>query len=125
MENIRGFARSILLLLSLCNLLISIKALEPEELVSYELPEHSLNHDLFTALKDCDANLVGCIPKVDNITTLCARIANEHAALLLYDRALDIYDDILYFMQKDHVIGKRAAHILSVLSFAQGRTVQV
>lgn len=98
---------------------------ESEELVGYAGPEHALNHELFMALKACDADRENCIPNVDNITTLCARIANEHAALLLYDRALDIYGDILYFMQNDHLIGKRAAHILSVLSFAQGRTVQV
>lgn len=114
-----------LVLVTLHCLCAGVTTDEPEELVGYALPEHSLNHDLFSALKDCDFNPDGCIPKVDNITILCARIANEHAALLLYDRALDIYDDILYFMQGDHVIGKRAAHILSVLSFAQGRTVQV
>lgn len=96
-----------------------------EELVGYDGPEHSLNHELFDALKNCDADYYQCIPRVDNITILCARIANEHAALLLYDRALDIFDDILYFMQSEHTIGKRASHILSVLSFAQGRTVQV
>jgi len=98
---------------------------ESEELVGYAGPEHALNHELFMALKACDADRESCVPNVDNITSLCARIANEHAALLLYDRALDIYGDILYFMQSDHLIGKRAAHILSVLSFAQGRTVQV
>jgi hypothetical protein len=104
---------------------VSICSGVADELVGYDGPEHSLNHELFDALKNCDADFYQCTPKVDNITILCARIANEHAALLLYDRALDIFDDILYFMQSEHIIGKRAAHILSVLSFAQGRTVQV
>jgi hypothetical protein len=95
------------------------------ELVGYSGPEHALNHELFSSLKECDANLTLCVSNVEKITTLCAKIANEHAALLLYDRALDIFDDILYYMQSEHILGKRAAHILSVLSFAQGRMVQV
>jgi hypothetical protein len=32
---------------------------------------------------------------------------------------------VLYFAQTDHLLGKHAAHIISVLSFAQGRHVQV
>lgn len=106
-------------------LLLGLAAEPSDELVGYAVPEHALNQELFTALKECDANLTECNNNLVKITTLCAKIANEHAALLLYDRALDIFDDILYFMQKDHIIGQRASHILSVLSFAQGRTVQV
>lgn len=106
-------------------LLLGTLADNSDELVGYAGPEHALNPELFTALKECDANLTECNNNLVKITTLSAKIANEHAALLLYDRALDIFDDILYFMQKDHIIGKRACHILSVLSFAQGRTVQV
>jgi hypothetical protein len=98
---------------------------QPNEVMGYSGPEHALNHDLFSLLKECDANLTACDASVEKITMLSAKIANEHAALLLHDRALDIFDDILYFMQGEHIAGKRAAHILSVLSFAQGRTVQV
>jgi hypothetical protein len=100
-------------------------SLGTNEVVGYSGPEHALNHELFSALKECDANLTQCDSNVEKITTLSAKIANEHAALLLYDRALDIFDDILYYMQSEHILGKRSAHILSVLSFAQGRTVQV
>ena len=113
------FLRSFVLLICFWTALMSA-----DELVGYAGPEHALNHDLFSALKECDANLTACIGNIDKITSLSAKIANEHAALLLYDRALDIFDDILYFMQNEHIIGKRAAHILSVLSFAQGRVVQ-
>jgi hypothetical protein len=92
---------------------------------SYIHPEHALNNDLFNLLKECDTNQTFCKVEANKISLLSTKIANEHAALLLYDRALDIFDDVLYFMQSDHEMGKRAAHILAVLRFAQGRTVQV
>ena len=95
------------------------------DLVGFTRPEHPLNFELFSDLKLCDANLTKCEADITKITSLFAKVANEHGALLLHDRALDIFEDIVYFMQTDHILGKRAAHILSVLSFAQGRTVQV
>lgn len=121
----RGYWRCMLLLVFCVLLLCCVHMPTANEVLAYAGPEHALNHELFSALKECDSNLTACADNVDKITLLCAKIANEHTALLLHDRALDIFDDILYFMQSDHLIGKRAAHILSVLSFAQGRAVQV
>lgn len=95
------------------------------DVIGYSGPEHALSRELFDLFKQCDANLTQCVENTEKISSLSAKIANEHSALLLHDRALDIFDDILYFMQSEHILGKRAAHILSVLSFAQGRTVQV
>jgi hypothetical protein len=101
------------------------KSQQIDHVPSYIHPEHALNNDLFNLLKECDTNQTFCRVEANKISLLSTKIANEHAALLLYDRALDIFDDVLYFMQSDHEIGKRAAHILAVLRFAQGRTVQV
>ena len=111
----------------LCATLVSVDAQKApiEDIVGYNRPEHALNHELFSELKACDANGTYCMESGQKITLLAAKIANEHAALLLHDRALDIFEDVLYFLQSEHTIGKRTAHILSVLSFSQGRTVQV
>ena len=105
-----------------------------QDIIGYIRPEHPLNEELFNALKSCESDFEDCgfpndsdaaAAAVRKITSLCVRIANEHAALLLYDRAQDIFEDILYYVQPDNSIGRLAAHVLSALSFAQGRFLEV
>ena len=99
-----------------------IESSEPHNLMRLEHPN---NHELFNELKQCDADINYCDENFLRITQLCVKIANEHTALLLVDRAKRIFEDILYFSQPHSKLGQKAIHILSVLSFGQGNTQEV
>ena len=89
------------------------------------MPEHALSEELFQGIKQCDLDATYCSDHLLRLLQLSNKIANDYANILLYDRAQQVFEDVLYFMQTDHLIGQHAAHIISVLSFAQGRNVQV
>lgn len=93
--------------------------------------DHPFNAELLAKLQDCEANQWTTCPHsiLTQIYTLSAKIANEHCALLLYDRAQHLFEDILYFLQKDSsessYLRSKSCHILSVLAFAHGNIRQV
>lgn len=107
-------------------LLLSLKSIpvQLQELIGYTRPEHPLNENLFNELKSCKLDFEKCGKGNRALVSIFNKISNEHAALLLFDRAQEIFEDILYYVQPDNALGRRAAHTLSVLSFAQGRYLE-
>ena len=89
------------------------------------LPEHALSEELFQGIKQCGLDVLYCSDHLPRLLQLSNKVANDYANILLYDRAQQVFEDVLYFAQTDHLLGQYAAHIISVLSFAQGRHVQV
>jgi len=60
-----------------------------------------------------------------------ATIANDYAALLLYDRAQELFSNVIQLHslkssnKHSYLIAKKATHILAVLSFAEGNLINV
>lgn len=85
--------------------------------------EHPLIQVLLDEIKGCGYNVTSC--DQNKIFSISAKIANEHSALLLYDKAKSLFEDILYYIDRDSPVGAKFCHILSVMSFAQGDFEQV
>ena len=99
-----------------------IETSEPENFLHLE---HPFSLELFNEIRKCDENATYCDDNIKNITSLCAKIANEHNQLLLVDRAKTIFEDILYFIGPQTKIGQRAVHTLAALAFGQGNQKEV
>ena len=65
------------------------------------------------------------------VNRMMATVANDYAALLLYERSQDLFSRIAYHYSprsqyyNNKSIGIKATHILAVLSFAEGNLAQV
>lgn len=87
--------------------------------------DHPLNQQLLDELLKCKGEENECTKVASTIVSYSAKIANEYSVLLLYDRAKGLFEDILYYVEKESVIGKSICHILSTLTFSQGEIRQV
>lgn len=85
---------------------------------------HPLVRSFEQYLETCSNDSIACEELTYNITTLCVRMANEHAQLLLHDTAKQIFMDAFYILPPDSTVGNLISRILSVHSFAQGDIVQ-
>jgi hypothetical protein len=115
----------ILLLGSLSRATIVKSEFETIEPDNFLRLEHPLNSELFSTLKKCGTEEKYCDLNFKIIAALCVKVANEHTALLLVDRAKRIFEDILYYTQSHTKIGQKAVQILAVLSFGQGSLQEV
>ena len=94
------------------------------EISTYSKLEHPLTTQLLTLLKNCEDDTADCLDRIySNVTILSARIANEHATLLMHDQAQSLFEDVLYYLPPNATLLRgRIYHILAVLAFAEGRT---
>lgn len=60
-----------------------------------------------------------------NASVLAAKIANEHAALLLHDTVQELFNDAAYAVPPNSSLGLHLSHMMAVLSFSQGELSQV
>eukprot|EP00981_Chlorochromonas_danica_P007705 scaffold1869_cov163-Ochromonas_danica.AAC.17 len=86
--------------------------------------EHPLTSQLLFLIKACAADLPACNTNHTEIIKLGARLANEHAMLLLHDRAKSLFDDIVFFLPTSAIVSTRLAHMSSVMAFAQGNIAE-
>lgn len=87
--------------------------------------DHPYNEQLFAQLKECDETQKGCDDQLYKMYALFAKIANEHSALLLNDRAQRLFEDVLYFLGgRAPKLSRKVCHILSTMYFADGNIKQ-
>jgi hypothetical protein len=91
--------------------------------------EHPLSPRLLALIKKCEENATSRSTNYADIIKLGTKIANEHSALLLHDRARSLFDDILYYLDvnldETIAVASRIAHMGSVLAFSQGSLTDV
>jgi hypothetical protein len=87
--------------------------------------QHPLIEILFDELGKCRLDSSYCDENYVKILKVCVNIANDHASLLLYSEAQDIFKEVFYYIEPNTMIGQRVNHILAVLSFSQGNFLKV
>ncbi len=102
-------------------LVISIFANKYDEF----FPLHPLSKELNNHLLMCRDNNTYCNKNVDAIILLAAKLSNEHAALLLLDRAQSFFMEAFYFVSPDSPLGNKLSHMISIVAFAQGDITEV
>lgn len=96
-----------------------------EEMHQFGIMEHPLNKEFAAQIEKCRFDLDYCSKHTKEITLLAAKIANEHAALLLYEKVEELFSHALNQLEPKSAISQKLAHSLAVLSFARGGASQV
>lgn len=96
----------------------------PAANINLPFVNHPLNQQLLVLVKQCALNPAECDANNTEIIRIGARLANEHAILLLHDLAEGLFDDILYFLDESLLISSRLAHMAAVLAFSQGKVAE-
>ena len=111
---------SVSLCLSLYVLLLSTQLTQARFVAQHQLVPTFLHYvDL------CSKDAAVCDSLVYNISSLCIRIANDHAQLLLHNTATSLFQETFYVLPPNGTIGKLINRILAVHAFAQGDIVKV
>jgi len=83
-------------------------------------PSHPLTREFWQYMYKCRDNSTYCKEHLHTISLLSVKMSNEHAALLLHDRAEAIIMEAFYYITPTSEVGKKLSHVLSVLFFSQG-----
>jgi len=86
----------------------------------YDFPDHPLKVQFLSHLAACKANVTDCANRVDQVTLLAARIANDYSGLLHPDIAQSLLQEAFYYVEPSSQLGTRMHHMLAVLAFSQG-----
>jgi hypothetical protein len=82
--------------------------------------QHPLVEPFNKYLDTCSKDALACEILAPNVASLCVRLANEHAQLLLHDIARQIFQDAFYILPLNSTIGKLLTRIIGVHKFSQG-----
>ena len=86
---------------------------------------HYLTNEMFSELSRCNSDPAYCEDNYHNLTTMFAKIANDHAYLLLHDIAQSIFMEAFFTISPYSRLGKKISHIRSSLAFSQGDVAEV
>lgn len=83
--------------------------------------EHPDISQILVHLHDCEAYFENC-PHTDNITSLATKVTNEYLSLLLPERALQLLDDITYFLHdREELLRSKLKTLELAIHLAVGR----
>lgn len=87
--------------------------------------EHPLCSHFLDLVKQCGEDVERCNQNYTEIIKIGMKLSNEHAMLLLHDRARGLFDDAMYYLSElKPLVLHRIAHMSSVLVFSQGNNIE-
>jgi hypothetical protein len=86
---------------------------------------HPLSREFSKEISRCSEDPTYCENNYINITLLCAKVANDHAFLLLHDWMQSILMESFFVVSPESRLGRKFSHIRAMLSFAQGDVAEV
>lgn len=88
-------------------------------------PSHPMLKEFSFHINNCKENSKYCDDNYHDIALVAAKLSNEHAALLLLDRAQAIFMDAFYYIFPESILGNKLTHMIAILAFAQGDILTV
>lgn len=85
---------------------------------------HPLVETFNKYLEACTKDASACEILAPNVSSVCIRLANEHAQLLLHDVVRQIFQDAFYVLPPNSTIGRLLTRIIGVHKFSQGDLIE-